>query len=531
MKKFLALFLIMAMLLSSFALLSSCTNKGSEINAPVEKTEVQDDPYTILMKASRNSTINFFVVNKDAQKVIANASKKGAYTIKLSDIKGLSIPFEKFSSTLYANAEEKNFVIDASATINDTDYTGTIYMNSNSITAATNQLEKALKIDFNTLLSNFENSDLFEMANLDNEELKEYVDAYTDLFADIKEILAKSYADSIKDANEYIEIFMGEITEKAITIDAKNIDALEIPLTLNKKNITKFANKIFNTSDALDTLENFSEIKENILDNIDKTLNDTEVKINLYINKDTTALSKITVNAELDIPAFTNGSALIVEGEIFFSDTRIVFKGTAKLNKYTYGLNAEISKETEGDETTFKYFVKADGTEKGTTMTMTLAEGKATYNNASGKVKIALTIPQSEYSCEIKGTFKATTDKVTFTAESFSHEYTDWEYPEYDEDFNDEDYNDEDYNDEDFNDEDYNDEDLTYEYEEPKEVTRNEEYKFNIQIIIDAAAKMPSAPNNAIDVMNLSEEEIQELISDLFNMGNMGGSDLEELYA
>lgn len=499
MKKFLALFLIMAMLLSSFALLSSCNENA------VDKAAIKDDPYTILMKASRNTTNNFFVVNKDARKVIENASKKGAYTFKVSDIEDLSVPFEKFSSTVYANADEKNFVIDASATIYGEDYTGSIYMNSNSITAETNKIEKTLKVNFETLLANFENSDLFEMADLDDEDVKEYVDAFTDLFADVKEILAKSYADSIKDANEYIEIFMGELSETTITVDGKKIDAIQMPFTFNTKNIKKYINKIFNAADALDSLEEFEETKQHVLESIDKSLNDSELKLNLYINKETTSFAKITVKAELDIPVLKDETAPIVEGEIFFSDTRIVFKGSATVNKETYGLNAEISKETEGDETTFKYLIKGEGTEKGATVTITLAEGKIEYNNESGKVKFILSVPQAEYSCEIKGTFKTTNDKVTFTAESFSHEYKTWEYTEVEEPDND-------YYDEYYDDEYYDDE-----YDEPisemVEVTRNEEYKFKIQIIIDSDAKMPSAPNNATDIMNLSEEEWKDIIS------------------
>lgn len=464
MKKFLALFLIMAMLVSSLAIFSSCKDS-------VSKAEVSDDPYTTLMKASRNTITDFFIVDDKAKDIIKDASKKGAYTVKLSDIDGYD-DLEDMTATLYADAEKKNFVVDYAMTLDDEDYNYRIFANPDALVATIDQIDRTLKVDLNKFTKEFEDSDLFEMANLDDKAVKEYVEAFMELFEDIKAKLDESYAKSVENANEYISIFVSEVVEGKITIDGEKVTCIKMPLTFNTKNVKKFINKIYAEADALEDLDEFEDSKDDLIERVEYLLEDKELNLDLYINKDTTSFAKIVVKADLgeDAPA--------IKGEIFFSESKIVFKGSVKTETTENALTAEITKTTSDTKTTFKFSAEVTHESGSTEAKIKIAEGSFVYNKDSGSVKATIEIPGdlvgTDMEISFKGNFKTDGKKVIFTANEVSIEDADGNY--------------------------------------------SESYDFKLQLIVDSGAKAPSAPKNATNIMELDEDEWMELVEDLNDM-------------
>lgn len=484
MKKFLALFLVMAMLVASFAMLSSCKDEA------VDKADAKDDPYTTLMKASRNTINNFFVVNDDAKEIIKDASKKGSYSIILSDAEDLDMPFEKMSSTVYADIENKSFVYDQSLTMDGDTLTSRFYMNKDTMAVSNSEISRSLKIDFETLIAELKTSALMEMTGLnEEEEAQQYIDILLDAFKEVQKSLKESYADSISSTNEYIAIFMGEISETEITVDDEKISALKVPFTFNAKNIEKFINKAINSVKAVKDIEGFEDSKLELLDEMKEALGDSELTIDAYINQDNTSFSKISIKADVDMGG---KEAPVISGDILVGTKTIVFKGSAEMSGQKYALDAEIEKKTEGSLTTFDYSVDATITTNSKDATMKLANGKMEYNSESGKYSITLNIPEEEYSAELKGTFKADGSKVTFAVTSFSHEYE------------------------------------GYDWETLSTKTYNDEYEFKVEIVINSDVTVPEMPKNATDIMDLSEEDWMELEDELENISLFGRSSYEE---
>ena len=483
MKKFLALFLVLTMLITSFAFLTSCDEVIENENATTDKESAKEDtkvteesakadPSTILAKASTNTYNNFFLVDSNAKKMAATDGKKCSLTLKLEGSDTFPVSFNgeigTFSAVLYGDKENNYVASEIQAKTQNNDYYCNLYMNKNSAVINVSELEKALKVDFETLPEKFKTSTLFDMLELDLEENKEAADMLVELFKELRTNLNMTEADSIKLANEYLNLFLGEISEKEISVDGKDVKCIKIPLTFNAKNVKEYYKKSFERIKALDKLEEYESAKNETLQQIDDLMAGTELTVDVYIVKDTTTFAKIDLNATLGAAVTeTEGESLNLKGEILFTDTAITLSGSTTVNGEKYSLTAEILKTTEKETTTFNYAVDVKFENDTTSATVKLVNGSVTYNEKTGALTFNAKVPEYEITCTINATFKVDGTKATFATSKLT----------------------------------------------VTEGNCEESFDFNMQIIFDAAPQIPAMPQNATDIINLSESDWEELAS------------------
>lgn len=483
MKKFLALFLVMATLLSTLAIFTSC---GDSVNAK----EAAEEPYTTLMKAMGNTINNFFVIDKDARKTLEKASEKGAFSINASNFEDTDL--EKITSTVYMDKEAKSFAFDSTVKIDGKDYINRVYMNSDTL-AATSKMEdinRSLKIDLDTIIAKLKTSALMEFTGMnDNSDAQQYIDVLIDAFKEVQKSMKKSYVDSVKETNEYVAIFMDDVTDAKIEIDGKKVDCVQIPLNFNSSNIEKFLKK------ALANIKSTEEFDKNeIIDEVKRTLSGAGIKFDIFVKKSDTTLAKIDVKVNTGELLGSSDTKPVIKGEIFFSDKQIVLKGSAKIDNASYSINAAIVKTTEKNVTTFDLSAKVTYKAGSIDGSMKLLDGAITYDKKSGDVEFDIKIPEADTSYKLKANFTAKDNKVTLSASSLTYKYT---YTDY-----------------------IWDETTGLSTEEKKTV--NETYKFKVELSITSDATVPSIPSGATDIMDLSEEEWNKLANE-FGIGAHSG--------
>lgn len=466
MKKILSLFLVLAMLATSLVIFSSC---GDSVSAE----DVEKDPYTILLKASRNTGNKFFIVDENAQEIIENASSKGSYSIILGENE-MFAPLSSLSSTLYADASNKKFVYDTEIDVDGEKFSEIVYVNPDSIALNANILpDRTLKIDFDTLVAKFKSSAFCKMTGLDGENDAEFVDQLIEAFKSIQQNMRGTYEDSLTDVNAYIKVLMGNVSEVTVTIDNEDVDCIKIPFNLNKTTLKAFVDKALADVNLPEDVNEEFEIEETVAQALEM-IGDSSITFDVYVNADDTSFAKIDVNATVNMGGSEGtfkGSDITVKGSVFFAETRIVFNGSVTVGERSFTANAEITKETKDDVTTFKFSVGVENKFGAQSQTITFDKISASYNKKTGDVKISATLPD-EIEATFSGNFKAVGSKVTMTASSISF----------------------------------------------TENGATDSLNFDVKLVIDSDPKIPETPKDAKDIMDLTEEEWQE-ISDIFGEG------------
>ena len=475
MKKFLSLFLVLAMLAASLTLFASCDDS-------ISLDDVQEDPYTTLMKAYRNTMLNFFFDDDEAKDILKDASTKGSFALNITE--GDVFHNGSYSSTFFADAE--NGIYSTSTTVKDDDDTekSVMYMTPDYLIFDSEEIyDKPIKISTKNLSKDFKNSNIAKVMKSEgasDDDISEIVD----VLAELEKQLAKSYAESTDDADEYFTIFMEEIAEAEITIDNETYDCVKVPFELTKKNAEELINKIFEKFD----LPEEEDAKEEAEDAIEYlfSYDKTALSMTAYIDTDTNSFVQVDIDAEFSFFASfdENGNKTpdvnTIEGTIKFGATRMILEGSYKAGGATYSLNGEIVKTVKDSVTNFAYslsmgFDYPNG-ENGSTK---LISGNVAYNAETGKVDLKATI-YGEGDFTLDATFKVVDGAVKFTFDEFTS----------------------------------------------VEEGEDDVLKLNVTLIINAEAEAPAEPSGAVDLFKLSEKELDELLEEF----GYGMSYEEEIY-
>lgn len=461
------------------------SNKGDstdkDLTDALNKANVEKDPYAALSKIFNTTSTNFFVVDDNVKNLLNGNSKKVSRSLKLegSDAFPIKIDGEYcvVTATIYTDSENQYVVMSGLVDGKDKDHSANVYMTSKDVVLSMSDISKVLKVDFETLPTKFKSSALFEMSGLGAEENKETVDELISLLEGISSAFDISYEESLKLANEYIAIFMGDIEEDELTV--------KIPFTFNTTTIKEYISKSFDQSNKiLGDIEDFAEVKDQYLAEIDRNLAGTELKFDVIVTKATYELAKIDMTIKLG--EYLVGENLNLKGEIVFTDDKITLTGSTKVNGENYGLNAEISKNINGNVTTFTFFANVNYSNDSTEATMKLVNGTVVYNTQTGDIKVDVSVPQAESSYTLNMNLKVDGKKIIFGATSMSGSYPYYDYI-YDE--------------------------VTEEYTETKTM-KNETLTFLLQYTIDFDPTIPAMPTDASDIMDLSQSDWEAIISE-----------------
>ncbi len=475
MKKLLALFLVLTMLVASLAVFSSCDDS-------IDAEDAQVDPYTTLLKASRNTALNFFFINDDAKEIIKDASKKGAFTLDLSDCELLDDDVEKYTSSFFADAENNVFVSESVFADDNDSYSEISYFADNSLTIKADVLsDKAFKIDLKSMSKDFKASEIAKMIKAEGDQDKD-IDQIVKILEKVEKNLILSYEDSIKNANEYLTIFVDDITEAEITIDEDSYDCIKMPVELNKANAKELVEKFFSKFELSENAE-----AKKYVDEIFEELDDnTTIKMDFYIDTDTTSFVQIDINVEFAIFSIFDGitnkpDVNTVKGSIKFGTDRMIFNGSYTASGSTYNLEGQIVKAVKDDVTTFDYSLSV-GYEAltGENGKSKIASGAITCNAKTGDIKLSANVPgMGEASVNMK--LVTNDDVLTLTVKSYSL----------------------------------------------KEGNETNTFDVNAKLTIKANAEAPAAPTGAVEVLKLSEAELKELMEELGGFGMAGEPEID----
>lgn len=469
MKKFLSLFLVLAMLATGLVIFSSC---GDEHATDIE--QVKADPYTTLLNAIRNTNNNFFIVDDDAREILEKASDKGSVTYSFEPdddfIKEHRPIFTNMSGTMYLDSKGQVFSATSTIELEEGEkYFEQVYVDSNSITVSEEPMvDRTLKLDFGTLAKKFDNSILAEMLEEASHGDETVMAQLVDEIKELAESMGKSYEDSLKMMNEYLAIFLGDIKEETIEVDDEDYDCILIPICIDKDAAEKLLKKVASEEMAED-------LKEQYINEFEEILDKTKVELDLYINEDNTTFVKIVLN-EVPLKAFIGVENASINGEIFFAESRIVFSGNYIIkDKYSFKISAEITKETDGDETTFDFSASYTSSRDGIKDKNKIFDATVTYNEDSGDVSFK--IKDDDDSITLTANFSVSDNSVTLAAKKVT---------------------------------------LSVDSDEDDGYSKKSINLSGLKLTVTADPKAPSAPKNATDIMDLTEEEWEELSNKFF---------------
>lgn len=478
MKKFLSLFLVLAMLATGLVIFSSC---GDEHATDIE--QVKADPYTTLLNAIRNTNNNFFIVDDDAREILEKASDKGSVTYSFEPdddfIKEHRPVFTNMSGTMYLDSKGQVFSATSTIELEEGEkYFEQVYVDSNSITVSEEPMvDRTLKLDFGTLAKKFDNSILAEMLEEASHGDETVMAQLVDEIKELAESMGKSYEDSLKMMNEYLAIFLGDIKEETIEVDGEDYDCILIPICIDEDTAEKLLKKVASEEMAED-------LKEQYINEFEEILGENTVELDLYINEDNTTFVKIVLK-EVPLETIIGEEDAYITGEIFFAESRIVFSGkyveyVNENNKYAFKINAEITKETNGDETTFEFSASYKDGKKDTKK---IFNATVTYNEDSGDVSFKS--KDGDDSITVTANFSVNDNSVTLAAKKVTLATKKVVTLSVDGDSEDNVYS----------------EDINLR---------------GLKLTVTADPKAPSAPKGATDIMDLTEEEWEELSNKFF---------------
>ena len=301
MKKFLALFLVIAMFISTLAIFASCDkageaatekekaketnaeNKAPEANSALDLATAKNNPNAVLMSAFSNTSTNFFVVNDSAKTIYKSAANKGAYSLNVSGMQDFGVG--DLTATLYADVANKYVAATETMVINGKTISANAYMNPKTVAFSMSGLSKVLKLDLETLSSKFETSAAAKLMGIESAD-PEMVDMVMEMIEEIKKTLNMTQEDATKLANDYLNCLLGEITEEN--------DCIKFPFIFNATTMKQYINKVFETTPYYNNIPGYADAKTEYINQIDQIFNGTELKVNVYVNKSNTSLNKIS---------------------------------------------------------------------------------------------------------------------------------------------------------------------------------------------------------------------------------------------
>ena len=454
MKKISAL-LAIVMLLSAFVFAFSSCSPALTVGS------VQNDPVKALNEAFNKSNAEFFKDDTGIIDVIAQSLNKGSVNIS-ADLTQLVMSPVKFDMTAYNDGNSKKSSLNLNVTIGEENISGKVFLNSDGLIYSSEDLfgtAQAYLFNPETIASSLAGSALGNVLGSNAEVLRETAEEYAKILKQWKE-------SSIEKSNENTKKLL-EALNYTVNDAGENV---AIELNINNETFAKAFDLIIdqvyaNESDKASIKEQFNAI----LNSAETELN-IDVKAAYFILKNGGMLDKIKINGDIGIE--NSGVALDMEYSVnaekisIFANAKSV---SGSVETDIFNLNIETVK-TKTDATV-KYTTTASMKSGNTTINI----GSITFehNNSEGKYKLELTLAKELFgytenmTVSVSGDAKREGGKVTLTVSKISAPAL------------------------------LNGSDLT----------------LDIKLVFDKDAKLPEFPNDAKDILTLSEKEITDILN------------------
>ncbi len=502
MKKFLSIFMILVMLLTSVTLLASCSK--------VSEDDMEDDPYEVLNNAMDQSLNAFFSDEAGVNNVLKKASEKGKYKISFESDELMGGEITKITEIIYSDKKNNQFVSETDIVYNGEKLSAKLFGNGESIALQSNSIfgsNIAILFDPETFARSFPNSAMAELMELTYEDSREIVDMMNKLFneemldAEKREEYTKElYEDLINMMDQSVS------TEKMENYDGKETEYIVTTYSIDNKSVKKMVERLYEyvldmselyeLSGEYDIDEIQAEFDELILQIEEKT--DIDIEIDIYVEAKTGNLYMFEVDGDVEVvedrydyyydeytgevdTVFTHSDTVYssIKAEMMFTDDLITFEAKITSNEETVKIDADIEKEVDDGDVTYELSVKV-GTDS---VNINLINASYEYEE-DGDITIKINIPKEVAGEAIRivitGSLEVSKDEVELTFDSLK--------------------------------------------------VGDEKFKFKLVLSAEAVDSIPEFPEDAEDIVDLSKADWEELIDKIENsdfvkfIGSIGGS-------
>jgi len=467
MKKVLSLVLILALMLSS-VLMISCG--GDDSTTTTEKVGVTEEDFkadaqVAVNNALNNTTKDFFALNTGFGKVALGALNKGSVSVGFSN--GTEGDYNvSGKETIFIDAANGKFVSDTKVTVDGDEITGQIFFDKNGFVVKGEDIlgsDKALLLNFSTFVEKFTDSELADVFGL-SEADKEQFNA---IVAEVKAALEN------KNSGLDVEKLMADIQAKAdkyvkATVSSETVDAIDcvvVTYTVTKDDILSLSKELVDVivdliPDEMMTemdLGSKADLKTMAKEMIDEAFADITMTMTskIFVVKDTNKVLKETADCTMTYPTYeyrfndetweyeevkVGDCTVKVNTEMKFTSSEISMKvdcdvavseaeGEEPISKKLVA-DAKITKTVTGDETKFN----AEMSFTQGTVSVKPVTGYLTYNKSTGNVVLSVDVMADEEVTEtvnltLNGNIKVEEKKasakltsVTFDGETYNFE-------------------------------------------------------------------------------------------------------------
>ncbi len=475
MKKLLSLVLVLCMVATGCVMFSSCSK--------VSASDFEKHPSQALGDAVSNTFSNFFEDQVGVLDVLNKIKDKSTVELAFDpkDAFGEDIPLESVNATVYSDMKDREIVLDAEVKYDGKKYSARLYETPVDVAFQSKSIlgsDKTLKFGLESFIQKFEDSDIVELADMDDDTVAAIISLAEFLLAQ-NEKSQKELEEENREMFDNFFLKLGQTveSEKVEDKDGKKTNCVVVTYTITQDTLTDavtyLLKEVCKDADFMEELSGY-DIEE-VCDEITDGLEDVDLNVDLkfYVAKKTNAIEKITVNVEIE--------EVEAEVEMTFTEEQIAFE--VDIDKTSIDLT--IDKEEVDDGFKYKFSLGAKlASAKVDVLGATLTTKKDGTFELSADIMNFEDTTGDRYEAKLSG--KASADKKTATIE---FNKVSVKAGEFDKDF-----------------------------------------KFNLTLKITADADVPAIPEDADDIMDYSKKDWEDLAEKIMDsdLGKLfGGAEAE----
>lgn len=400
MKKLISVLLVFSMLLSVSVLFSSCSR--------IREKDLEKDAQGVITDAIGRAYASFFDMEPRVTEVAEKALGGGSMRFSLAGKTLLGDAIGKIEMTTYFNAEDRRSVVDALVNYEGEDLTLRTHCDKNSLAFVSEDVfgsGTAYAISFSTLLTDLDNSALLEMMGMSDTDLAELKDALSAM-DDMMEGLEKTEEELARIYNEVLETLLPVVGTEDVAVGEKSTACVTVTYTINNDTLKNAATLWIErmVTDAEDRACAISDLEESLAE----ADGEYEMIIKLYVGKKSRSLVKMTLESEtvksedwgeldgVSDEDYTERTTQTME--LLLSATEISLTGNGKTSAWyldedsTTAYAFKLKKSGTANQVAYDF--TASLTEDGETVEPMSA--KLTYQKQSGDFTFTITVVEDE---------------------------------------------------------------------------------------------------------------------------------------
>lgn len=487
MKKIISLLVVFSMLFACFSL-TSCDIAGlfdGEDEAAIDIEDVESNPASALQEASKNTSVSFFEPVGNSQSSIESALDKGSIRIYFAsdDLMG---DLTEIDETLYIDKANNKYVSDTSITYLDEEYFARIFLDKNGVALTGSDLfgtSDTYLINPSTLVENIIGSDLFYALEITDSEAdkQELLDGLNAIKEAYDSVFAEQEANEAE-LNKYYELF--DISVKEDELDGEPV--IVVKTSLDNEAILEMIDVALSAAELDGLFADSDYSKDEITAELEMALQtvsiNAESKLYIRVSDNTIAKQSIELNLQ-EIPSLDSKDetadsyddeyatesmpvSIDIEADVTYSSNAI----SAELSVSSYGVEAasakfDLTKKSSGSSLEYNMSVSVSMQ----AVTLELLNAKLALDKGTGDFTVSGRIATGEetYTLGLTGNFQSSDTKAVLSIDS-----------------------------------------LTF---------NNETVTFDARIEFEALSEIPALPDDAKDVVFLTEDELNTLIESIEN--------------